>query len=173
MAMANTRAYYDTAVKSFIVQAPGGKRSNLLCCNFVEFTQVWWNYLHEESFTDAVVRVVDAVSVAPEPLPGQPAHRRGPGEAVFESGGQSEADKNQTYDPAWLKRQWSILSLSSIVNCILKYVLNYHSRLLSDRHLDHWHLIDRHFADRHLDRHLANRYWPTDIWPTDIWPTDI
>ena len=42
--------------------------------------------LHEKSFTDAVVGIVDAVSVTPEPLPSQPAHGRCFCEAIFEAG---------------------------------------------------------------------------------------
>ena len=44
---------------------------------------------------DAVVRVVDAVRVAPEPLPRQPAHGRRPGEAVLVGRGELEQEEGR------------------------------------------------------------------------------
>ena len=44
---------------------------------------------------DAVVRVVDAVRVAAEPLPRQPAHGRRPGEAVLVGRGELEQEEGR------------------------------------------------------------------------------
>ncbi len=51
------------------------------------------------------MRIVDTVSVAAKPLPGQPAHGWGSGEAIFEAEDRLEAQQDPGYrkDP-YLKR---------------------------------------------------------------------
>ena len=61
--------------------------------------------LHEEPFADAIVRIVDAVGVATKPLPGQPTHGRGPGEAVFEAERRVQPQQDPGYQNPYLRRK--------------------------------------------------------------------
>ena len=60
-------------------------------------------HLHEQSFTDTIVRIILTVCVASESLPGQPSHGRSSGETIVQTTDNFEEETDQRQEGAHLK----------------------------------------------------------------------